>query len=110
MTERRGTKKPTGGTVGNHSIATKRAMIQPAQDDNALKRLSTALHGREQQLKGQREAFEEERRLLRAALDERQGELDKRDHRLSREKDAAAERTRKPAEVARMKVVNNCGG
>ena len=104
MTEQRGTKKPTGGAFGNHSSARKRAVIQPAQDDNAFKRLSTALlDGREQQLKREREAFEEERRLITAALDERQGELDKRD-RLSREKGAAAEKTRNPAEVACMKV------
>ena len=78
-------------------------MTKPAQAANALKNLATALGGREQQLKREREAFKEERRALTAALDERQIELDKRD-RLSMEKDSATEKTRKPAEVARMKV------
>ena len=101
MTKRKGTKKPTGGAAGNHSSARKRAKIRPAQDAIALKSLSIALERREQQLKLEREAFEEERRVIKAALDKQQGYLDEQ-NRLSREKNAAAEKPRKPAEIARM--------
>ena len=101
MTKRKGTRKPTGGAVGNHSSARKRAMIRPALDAIALKSLSIALERREQQLKIEREAFEEERRVMKAALDKQQGDLDEQ-NRLSREKNAAAEKPRKPAEIARM--------
>ena len=45
MTKRKGSKKPTEGNVGNHSIARKRAMIQPALDASSLKRKETALAG-----------------------------------------------------------------
>ena len=59
MTKRKDSKKPTGGKVGNHSIARKRAMIQPALDASSLKRKETALAGREEQLR-------ERRNLLRS--------------------------------------------
>ena len=103
MTKREGSKKPTGGNVGNHSSARKRAMIQPAQDANALERKATALAGREEQLKREQEAFGEKQCVTTAALEKRQIELDERD-RLLKEKGSAAEKTHKPAEVARMKA------
>ena len=101
MTKCKGSKKPTGGKVGNHSIARKRAMIQPALDASSLKRKETALAGREEQFKREKESFEKQR-VTTAALEKRQIELDERD-RLLKEKGSAAEKTPKPAEVARMK-------
>ena len=66
MTKRKGSKKPTGGTVGNHSSARKRAMIQPALDASALERKAAALAGREEQLKTEKEAFEGKQRVTTA--------------------------------------------
>ena len=77
--------------------------LQPAQDANALESLATALNGREQQVKRGREAFENERRVMTTTLDERQEESDEQG-RLSEDKNASAEKTRKPVEVVRMKV------